>query len=403
MSQPTTRKPAPATQPKVAAAKTALAVALPAKPIVKSAPFYIDDRSDEDSTQNGSGASLAMNILGAVVKSAAPKSAVTSKSANGAQNALNAMSSLGQVLSSANAIVGEVKSIAADARKASNIVKKAVAASKISETLQEESDPFGPYEPPAEGEEGKANGRKEANGKDGTDGTECPICLCPIRQARLMPCGHAICAACLAHLFIKTPKVGCCKYHAKPGTPKCPTCRAAIHPSICIPCPALDSAIEKLYPADPADKSTLDAPTAEDTDMTIADLRALEAAQSEQRIAAAVRWVWAEVKRNIATSDAVLLSELTVPKLASTGMTGGMAERVAATMGGLFAPPEQDSDGDSDVGNDDIRTDLPAQQSDVWYTIWKYSGEVGKRLRAAGLEVKYFTIHGVQRALITWP
>ena len=245
---------------------------------------------------------------------------------------------------------------------------------------------------------------------DDDDGCVCPICRGPFRDARVPPCGHALCLACLRGMIAANRRRRTGK------APECPTCKVSVHESQYVRCYALDKAVDKLHPRTAEEKKAHEEETKAATEQapadewTVSNLRQWQAAERERLIRVAISIIIESIKDCEASSDALLLSESNPPAMSNTicppfGVapgprkgppycnkdggrrpdgTGDMMGQMIGELGGSWlmgAPPPQAAPAAETSVND-----IPK----AWSTFWKNQREVATRLKAKGLQTRLF-------------
>lgn len=415
----------------VAAVPAAVALAPVAREIVQSikSATRAATSADAPSTSKKTAANLALNILSSVTKELAPhvgngllRAAALATGESGtappkrrivAGELRSAMKASGPATNAADDSAGEEEK--KTEKKAKSDDEQPDYESWFGDTPTLEAFPA--FEDAISSGEPTTDGAMTEGPGEEDDGTSCPICLNPLRKAMTGPCGHAMCSKCLDHVVSMTPKVGCCRAHAKPGTPLCPVCRKPVHKSVYRPCPALDKAVAKLHPNSQHDDASEGKKEPELDEHSVEGLRVWKLAQEEQCIQAAVKLVWDTIKDRISDSTAVLLMETSIPTPAAVGeVAQAYPQQVrrtrVGTRGGRRGPmqnpfypligvPGADLDEEAAYMSQDSISEM--EQEKIWSTMWTCRDEIAKRLRASGLEVTFFRHLGVEHSLITWP
>lgn len=249
-------------------------------------------------------------------------------------------------------------------------------------------------------------------GMDADDGTMCPVCYNPLRSARVPPCGHALCAACVKGLAAATTRVASVpdNWRSPPSsetlTPQCPVCKAAVHESQYTRCYALDKAVEIMHPPTGEEKqAAADAAASEPTpleDWRVEDLHRWQAAEEERLIQTAMRVVIQGIQECESSSDGLLLDETSPPGVSSMDMNlcrvrGGSAPRRSGGNGHDMSVMSLT------VQHPSVVVDHPLKDlQKAWNIFWRASEKIAARLQARGLTIDRFKFNGVRYALVKW-
>jgi hypothetical protein len=272
------------------------------------------------------------------------------------------------------------------------------------------ADDIDPYSPSAEedGSGDSASRKTEASSVD--DGTQCPVCLDVMRNARVPPCGHAVCAACLKTLTSRPQRTsGVYEFETgmmeAPTGPKCPVCKVPIHKSMYMQCYALDKAIEKMHPCSEQEKKEAGKAANHANPETLAcdkwtsdDLHQWQLADGERLAQAAIKLVVTAIQECSPASDALLINESAIPNQyvsrAQKFDCGHPTTYVGARR--RFVADIQP-----------VCMDAPTSQADAtitraWSTLWRTPENIAERLRQRGLTVDFFRFNDERYGLIRW-
>jgi Zinc finger, C3HC4 type (RING finger) len=225
------------------------------------------------------------------------------------------------------------------------------------------------------------------------DGTSCTVCLGTLRQTMLPPCGHPLCHACMGQLLTAAPQgVGA----------KCPSCRTPVVRSMYRRCLALDKAVAALHPGSSTSGAVDDSdPTDYDS---IEGLRAWKIAMDASRFAEMVRLMWAEIRKCVHNSTALIWQQ--------PADDGGSASDVCGCgqmlHGGtniqrwnaVRGVPMGHGPTAAAVAHDPA-VDPKIIMEMLWNPV--NQTQISEMARAASLTLQWFTCSGRRCVLISWP